>query len=274
MRGSAPREPRPALRQRRADARARLRRLQAHQLPREAQGHRVGRAAPREAPLLEREEVLRDGGQEPGPADQDGPVPRHAAGRPARRLRRDARRPARRGAAGVVREHPRAGRDASWASRWRRSSRSSARRPSLRRRSRRCTARVLQGRPRLRREGAVPRHRQDRRHRPGEHVVLHRRAEQARPHDGLPLRRRGDAQAHPARAGLHQRGPQRRAHRRGLRGRRRHRRPEDLLGLHEPPRADDGVHRRHQDHGLRGHAARWASTQPTSRRSWCSRSPR
>ncbi len=277
LRHAAPRrsasQPHPALHQRRADAGPRLHRLQVGQLPREAKGQEVGRGPARPAPLLEREEVLRDGRHQPGAADQDRAVPRHAPGCRARCLHRGAVRPARRGATRVVRGHPRPDRARVGPA-------------ALRhlRRVRRAAGGVgvagagapgrAQGRPRLRRESAVPRHRSHRRYRPGEHVVLHQRAEPARPLDGLPLRRRRDAQAHPARAGLHQRRPQRGAHRRRLRQRRGHRRPEDLLGLHQPSGPHDGVHRRRQGDRYRRHEGASASTRGTWRRSSSSPSPR
>jgi aarF domain-containing kinase len=66
-----------------------------------------------------------------------------------------------------------------------------------------------------------------RRYRPDQHVLLHPRAQPARPLHGLPFRCRRDAQASQAR--LHQRRPQRRAHRRRLRQRPGYVVPKDLL---------------------------------------------
>src|SRR5207249_1420806 len=94
-----------ALPQCRLDAGARVRGLQADQLSREAEGKSVGRAAAGCASLVEREAVLRDGGAQPGDADQDRTVSRHTARRPTRRIRRGAVTPARRSPARDVREH-------------------------------------------------------------------------------------------------------------------------------------------------------------------------
>ena len=112
-----------------------------------------------------------------------------------------------------------------------------------------------------RRQGAIPRHRADRALGPRDDRLADGDLGAHRDGDRLPPDRRRDAAQRARRDRLRARGPRRRGNSDADRRPRGRGRPAHLLGALQPPRADDGLPRRHQDHERRGAATRRASTR-------------